>query len=283
MTNTETTEVAKCVPHGTATLVRCAQCETPVCPKCAVWTAGGQKCPKCGGGKQQATGVRRWAPIAVLVVGVLAVVLGLLYLGSNAFKSSGGSESVAAVAPGSMGEEVTDGGMAFTVERFECADQTLEFQGETATARGKFCFVTIQVRNDGRRDAVFFGGVQYLIDTRGRRYDADAEATIFYLKPTDELEEEDLFFAAELGPDDETTGVLVFDVAETADINEIELHAADLGDLDGLSPALGRGVSVTLKSSPATTTSSPPSTGPEATTPEPSNAPVSAPAPGPDG
>lgn len=280
MTSTETTDTTKCVAHGTPTLLRCAQCETPVCPKCAVWTEVGQKCPACSG-RKQVSGLRRLAPVLVLGGGVVLVVLGLLYLGSDDFQGSD-TEPMAVDAPGAMGEEVSDGRLSFTVERFECDDQTLEYQGERAAANGTFCFVTVQVRNDGRREAVFFGGVQYLIDSSGRRYDVDPAATGLYLRPTEEeIDEEDFFFASELGPGEDTGGVLVFDVADDAAIVEIELHAADLGALDGISPPVGRGVKVTLKQSPATTTTSGPIV-PVTQPPDPF-APSSTPAPGADG
>ena len=257
MPSTETTDTTKCVAHGTPTLLRCAQCETPVCPKCAVWTEVGQKCPTCSG-RKHVSGLRRHAPALVLGGGVVLLVLGLLYLGSDAFQGSD-TEPMEVEAPGAMGEEVSDGRLSFTVDRFECADQTLEYEGERAAANGTYCFVTVQVRNDGRREAVFFGGVQYLIDSSGRRYDVDPVATGLYLRPTPEqIEEEDFFFASELGPGEDTAGVLVFDVADDAEIIEIELHAADLGALDGISPPVGRGVKVTLKQSPATSTTSGP-------------------------
>ena len=247
-----------------------------------MWTEVGQKCPQCSG-KKRVSGVRRYAPVLVLGAGVLALILGLLYLGSDAFQGSD-TKPVVVAAPGEMGVEVADGGLAFTVERFECADQTLEYQGERASPRGLYCFVTVQVRNDGRREAVFFGGVQYLIDSSGRRYDVDPAATALYLRPTvQQVEEEDFFFVAELGPGEDTGGVLVFDVADDAEITEIELHAADLGALDGISPPVGRGVKVSLKQSPATTTSAPPAP-PTSPAPDPFGPPsTTVPAPGADG
>lgn len=49
MTTDETTaDVFYCARHPSVeTLLRCGRCETPICPKCAVFTDVGARCPTC--------------------------------------------------------------------------------------------------------------------------------------------------------------------------------------------------------------------------------------------
>jgi hypothetical protein len=43
-----TTDVFYCARHpSTETLLRCGRCDTPICPKCAVFTDVGARCPDC--------------------------------------------------------------------------------------------------------------------------------------------------------------------------------------------------------------------------------------------
>ena len=44
----EATDSLTCAAHpDVATLLRCAQCDRPICPRCTVMTPGGQKCRDC--------------------------------------------------------------------------------------------------------------------------------------------------------------------------------------------------------------------------------------------
>lgn len=49
MTTDETTvDAFHCARHpNTETLLRCGRCETPICPRCAVFTDVGARCPTC--------------------------------------------------------------------------------------------------------------------------------------------------------------------------------------------------------------------------------------------
>jgi hypothetical protein len=47
------TPTLRCARHpGTATVLRCGRCETPICPRCMVATPVGARCPSCAGVKR---------------------------------------------------------------------------------------------------------------------------------------------------------------------------------------------------------------------------------------
>lgn len=269
MTTTEDTRgQQKCVPHGTPTLLRCATCDTPVCPKCGIWTEVGQKCPTCGPHGRGRSRRRRIVSLSLTAAAAIAVVAFVAYLGSDAFQKTDATPPPPVQTKG-MGDEAIDQGVAFVVERFECAVQTLEFEGRQDEPNGRFCFLTVRVRNSRSNDAVFSGDEQYLVDAEKRRFDFDLEATILYARPTEEdLEAEDIFIIDELAPGEETQGVLVYDIPDSANIVEAELHGLALDDRGRIFPT-ARGVRVRLRESVATTTSAPvpPATTPRGTTP----------------
>ncbi|MEX2551542.1 MAG: hypothetical protein WD627_00875 [Actinomycetota bacterium] len=111
-----------CINHPrVATLVRCSNCESPICPKCMVLTPVGQKCLSCGrmelkspgGARRYAAGFAGLLTAAILEVAAVSLPLGILafvapllvgYLtGSVVRKAAGGrfgAGSTAAVATG---------------------------------------------------------------------------------------------------------------------------------------------------------------------------------------
>lgn len=89
----ETTEIT-CARHPeTPTRLSCSECGTPICPRCSVQTAVGQKCPACA--KQTKAAVRRGKPqqyrkatAAGLGAAVLAAVaLSWLYRSGGFFRA----------------------------------------------------------------------------------------------------------------------------------------------------------------------------------------------------
>ncbi len=58
------------------TLLRCNQCERPMCTSCAVHTPTGYRCKECVRGQQKIFDTARWwdYPLAVITAGVLAFV-----------------------------------------------------------------------------------------------------------------------------------------------------------------------------------------------------------------
>ena len=58
------------------TLLRCNQCERPICTSCAVLTPTGYRCKECVHGQQKKFDTTQWwdYPVAVVVAGVLAAI-----------------------------------------------------------------------------------------------------------------------------------------------------------------------------------------------------------------
>jgi hypothetical protein len=66
-----------CAAHpGTETYLRCAQCDTPICPRCLVQTPVGAKCPKCARGKLQPAFIM--TPVDVVIAFATSVVASVL-------------------------------------------------------------------------------------------------------------------------------------------------------------------------------------------------------------
>lgn len=71
------TTLLTCPRHGVQTRLRCAECQTPICPDCSVRTPVGLRCPTCAAPSVPvvATGRgRRRAPVVVAVVTVVALL-----------------------------------------------------------------------------------------------------------------------------------------------------------------------------------------------------------------
>ena len=111
-----------CVNHPrVATLVRCSNCDSPICPKCMVLTPVGQKCLSCGrvefkapaSPRRYAAGLAGLLTAAILQVAAVSLLLGILafvapllvgYLTGSVVRkvvgSGWGAGSTAAVATG---------------------------------------------------------------------------------------------------------------------------------------------------------------------------------------
>lgn len=99
-------EPLTCTRHGTPTRLRCAECETPICPECLVKTPVGLKCP------EHAEAVPAVVPrpkrpmkqVLLVAIGVVAVAGGVLAL-------------VLAVGGGESGDTAGEGGPALAPEQ----------------------------------------------------------------------------------------------------------------------------------------------------------------------
>lgn len=235
-----------CVRHGTATLLRCAQCDTPVCPKCTVWTVVGQKCPTCVGRVDPtlAQRARRLAGPILVGLGVILALLSLKFLASGGFqKKSPRPSSQVDTQPATIaiGERGTDEDLEFLVSRFECGATQVGSGPGARSAVGRFCLLDLKVRNRGNDPVQFTAMSQVLKDTAGRRYAFDARATLANLPSVSR----DFLTFQQLNPGIEVQGVLVYDVPASVVPVVAELHRglAAGGRLVGLP---SRGVRVRL-------------------------------------
>ena len=161
-----------CELDGVPTRLRCAECETPICPACQVRTAVGFKCRDCAG---VALAARSRRPTPLLLGGVvillLAVAVVLLRPGSRTTVDPVGTPAVADSAPPTaqamIGEEARDGQLAFVVDDFGCGTKA------EPGAAGKLCTLRLTVRNISGSPALLLGRFQYLVDGARRTYGAD--------------------------------------------------------------------------------------------------------------
>lgn len=74
--NSGSSGATTCARHpNEETALRCSKCETPICPRCAVYTTVGYRCPDCGKEKSATYTV----PIGLLIVGsICGFALGFL-------------------------------------------------------------------------------------------------------------------------------------------------------------------------------------------------------------
>ena len=226
-------EQLTCARDGTSTRLTCVECHTPICPLCLVRSPVGMKCATCAepGRATPAPKARsKWlllAPVGVLALVAAAVTVPRL-LASDEPKQRETVNPFAEARPalpytfGGIGREVIDGNLSFLVKAVECG-ATQVVGATTRTAQGKFCFVTLTVRNVSRTSVTLDSGRQTLadgVDGTGRRYSIDppattthpANASIDMLMPV-------------VNPGNELTGVLVYDVPPDAKPRSVSLFS----------------------------------------------------------
>ena len=128
--------------------------------------------------------------------------------------SSGGARSGSApFAP------VRDGKFEFRVTRFGCGPRVLGSGATAVRAQGKFCLLTMRVRNIGREPQNMNAGFQYLYAAGGDRNQADVGATV---RAGSRLP------FANLNPGNAVSGTLVYDVPTSFRPRAVELHDSPL-------------------------------------------------------
>lgn len=84
---------------------------------------------------------------------------------------------------------------------------------ETVTAQGEFIVVTLTIENIGNEARSFSGTNQYMVDTSGRRYDANGAAAFWMNKGT-----------GDINPGNAIKNRVAFDVAPGTTPRELILH-----------------------------------------------------------
>ena len=99
-TGTSAPEALHCYRHpGRETLVRCTQCDRPICPSCMRQAAVGFRCPECAGGKpthKAWQGRKLRAPRGTMPATITLVALNALIFLFEVAQSGGFSPTVAA-------------------------------------------------------------------------------------------------------------------------------------------------------------------------------------------
>ena len=189
-------------------------------------------------------GARGGAPLNPLLAVLLAVGAVVVLLVAGAAAERYGSKEPAAVAeatgkparttattkPPRVGTAVSDGKFEFVVSRVDCSRTKIGIEHFERTAKGKYCVVSLSVRNIADGSHYFLGHAQKAFDAAGTAYGNDEIAGIYANRDTQT-------FLQKLDPGERVTGQLVFDVPKTVKLTTLALH-------DSL---LSRGVKVTLR------------------------------------
>ncbi|MGC9669342.1 DUF4352 domain-containing protein [Planosporangium sp. 12N6] len=165
----------------------------------------------------------------MLVIG--AVLAGLCCVGglvAAAVKGAGDARLTSAVADtdppptraqahARLGQPARDGQFEFTVRSMACDRPTVGDQLFHKAAQGRFCLVTVDVRNVGTRPRSLSGGNQIATGPGRVAYRNDVLAELYANRNTKT-------FYENISPGNSVTGTLVFDIPTGARITALELH-----------------------------------------------------------
>ena len=121
-----------------------------------------------------------------------------------------------AAAP-QLGKTVRDGKFAFTVTAVKCGiAQVGTNEYLIQKAQGQYCRASIKVENIGNEAQTMFASNQYLFDTKGRKFSADATANMY--------DDSAKLMFEEINPGNSATGHIYFDVPTGITLGKLELH-----------------------------------------------------------
>jgi hypothetical protein len=181
--------------------------------------------------------VRRTRPS--LPVGPFIIVLVAIVVLAALFLLTAGSENLhrkeTAAAPPApsrtrpakhqpgIGEAVRDGKFEFLVSKVDCSKISLGVEHLQRTAKGKFCVVSLSVRNIAGTSQYFLGSAQKVTDAAGTKFGNDELAGL-YVNRTSET------FLRKIGPGGTVAGKIVFDVPKATTPATLELHDSFLSN-----------------------------------------------------
>ncbi|MDT5033652.1 MAG: hypothetical protein QOC94_3823, partial [Actinoplanes sp.] len=105
----------------------------------------------------------------------------------------------------------------FVVQKVDCSATTVSNQILRRTADGKFCIVSLSVRNLDTESKLFSSKLQNAYDARGDKFNDDVLAD-FYANDNSQT------FFKDIPPNGVVTGKVVFDIPKTTKLTTIELH-----------------------------------------------------------
>ncbi|MEU4159167.1 DUF4352 domain-containing protein [Actinoplanes sp. NPDC026670] len=120
-----------------------------------------------------------------------------------------------------FGDPVRDGQFEFTVTRVDCSKTTVGLEHLKRTAVGRFCVISLTVRNFGDDSKYFVGQAQTAYDGSETAYDSDELAGLYANRGVEA-------FVQKLAPGEKVTGKLVFDVPKKTVLTTLELHDSPL-------------------------------------------------------
>lgn len=167
------------------------------------------------------------APLRPLISGLaVAGALVVLFLAGAAAENFGHREQASATpSPEAgrktslprLGKAVRDGSFEFVVRGVDCSRNTVGVEHLKRTAAGRYCVVSLSVRNIATSPQIFLGKVQKAYDPAGTGYTEDAIASLYANQNIRTL-------LRKIDPGDSVTGKLVFDVPKGTTLTTLELH-----------------------------------------------------------
>ena len=175
--------------------------------------------------------------VVALVIVVLAALAALNH-GGDGGSADGATDRSDAGTPGTGSQQasrgdgpyapVRDGKFEFRVTSFHCGPRTLGSGAGAIHAQGKFCLLTMRVRDVGQAPQDLDGNAQRLYAVDGSRYQVDGGATV--------RAGSGMLFAR-INPGNSVSGTLVYDVPQSFRPFQLELHDS----------AFSRGVRLALR------------------------------------
>ncbi len=153
--------------------------------------------------------------VAILgCAGVFTLVLGgTAKVASDLNDNSTGKNAVA----GQMNKATVDGKFQFTVTGLQCGVRSVGPGGFGQKAQGKFCLISVTIKNVGRSAEVFNDFTQKAYASDGTEFSSDSGAGAWVNKDTST-------FLESINPGNTVKGKLVFDVPDDAKLSSLVLH-----------------------------------------------------------
>jgi pyruvate/2-oxoglutarate dehydrogenase complex dihydrolipoamide acyltransferase (E2) component len=119
-------------------------------------------------------------------------------------------------SPG-LGDAVRDGKFEFTVTKVDCSRSKIGSEYLNKKAQGKFCQISLTVKNIGDEAQTFDGSSQKAMDATGTEFSNDGAAETY-------ANQDNSTFLNEINPGNQTKGKVIFDVPKSTTLTKLELH-----------------------------------------------------------
>jgi hypothetical protein len=116
-----------------------------------------------------------------------------------------------------LGDPVRDGKFEFTVTKLDCSKSKVGSEYLNKKAQGKFCQVSLTIKNIGDEAQTFDGSSQKAMDAKGTEFSNDGSAEMY-------ANQDNSTFLNEINPGNQAKGKLLFDVPKSTTLTDLELH-----------------------------------------------------------
>lgn len=185
---------------------QCTACKSEIDAKAT-------KCPHCGTSQTS------------MVKGIVSLILGIIIMvgifniigtitgsskSSTTATTNAGSTQNTQVETANIGDTVTDGTLAFTVNSMTTAQTLGDY--DVKTAQGMYYILTVKIQNNGKETQTINASDFSVVDSQGRKYDYSTDGQTA-MEETDGTTD---FFLQQVQPGLSVTGKIVFDVPASA-------------------------------------------------------------------